>query len=186
MRSFNTMNRPALEPVPLGAFLDRFTAMVQKDVRGRGVALEVVKDERAGAVLADPQALHQVMLNLITNALDALEDRTAPRIRVEARRGVSHVRIIVSDNGRGIPAQMRARIFQPFHTTKPRGTGLGLTITRKLVTLMRGTIELDGAEGSGARFTITLDAADAPDSERRTPTLWPPAVTGDTHPRGDR
>ena len=175
LQSFNTMHRPTLEPVPVAPFVERFCAMVRQDVSRRGVALAIEVDDDIGAAIADPSALHQVMLNLITNALDALAGHPAPRIRIGARRGASHVRLFVSDNGRGIPADQRERIFQPFHTTKPKGTGLGLAITRKLVTLMRGTIALEPSHTRETTFAVTLDAADAAQSERRPPTLWPPS-----------
>lgn len=174
LQSFNTTSRPTLEPLPVGPFLERFANMVRHDAIKRGVALTLAVDDEVGAAIADPRALHQVMLNLLTNAFDAVEGRPSPRIRLAARRGSSRVRIMVSDNGAGIPARVRERLFQPFQTTKPKGNGIGLAITRKLVTLMHGTITLDASTGWETTFVITLDG-DIPDGERRTPTLWPPS-----------
>jgi signal transduction histidine kinase len=88
------------------------------------------------------------------------------------------VRIVVADNGPGVPAASRAQVFQPFYTTKPKGTGLGLAITRKLVTFMRGTIELAGGEGTGATFVVSLDPHEVPESARRLQTSRPPALRG--------
>jgi PAS domain S-box-containing protein len=174
LQSFNATHRPVLEPVPIGPFLARFVLLIQSDVARRGVALVREIDDAAGSVIADARALHQVLLNLLTNALDALAGCAAPRIRIAARRRGSHVLLVVADSGPGIAPERRAHIFNPFHTTKDKGTGLGLAITRKLVTLMRGTVELDPAGGGETVFTVTLDAADGVDSSRVPSTTRPP------------
>jgi PAS domain S-box-containing protein len=178
LQSFNATHRPVLEPVPIGPFLARFATILRPDLEGRGVVLVREVDEGAGAAIADARALHQVLLNLLTNALDALAGRPAPRIRLAARRRGAHVLLVVADNGPGIAPERRTHVFKPFHTTKLKGTGLGLAITRKLVTLMHGTIELD-ASGSGETvFTVTLDAAEVPESARPPGTLRPPPPRG--------
>jgi PAS domain S-box-containing protein len=176
LQSFNATHRPVLEPVPIGAFLTRFVTMIRSDVERRGVTLvrEIEGDDAAGSAIADARALHQVLLNLLTNALDALAGCAAPRIRIAARRRGSHVLLVVADSGPGIAPERRAHIFNPFHTTKHKGTGLGLAITRKLVTLMRGTVELDPPGGGETVFTVTLDAADGIDSSRAPSTTRPP------------
>lgn len=178
LQSFNAIHRPVLEPVPVGPFLARFAAIIRPDAERRGVRLTVHADEHVGAMLADARALHQVLLNLLTNALDALDGRPEPRIRLIARRRGAHVLVTVVDNGRGVPPDRRAHMFKPFHTTKPKGTGLGLAITRKLVTLMRGTIELDPATPGETAFTVTLDAesayAESGRSSSPSPTMRPP------------
>jgi PAS domain S-box-containing protein len=174
LQSFNTLHRTTLETVPIAPFLKNFARMVAEDVSRRGVSLAVEVDDDVGAAIADPRALHQVMLNLVTNALDALAGRRQPLIRLAAQRGASHLRLTVSDNGPGIPPGQRDRLFKPFHTTKPKGTGLGLAITRKLITLMRGTIDIDAGLGWATTFTVTLDAAGPPDLQRRFATQRPP------------
>jgi len=171
LQSFDTSRRPTLESVPMARFFERFARMIRPDVEHRGVALVIRVHESVGSAVADPRALHQVMLNLVTNALDAVAGRSGAQIEIAAHRG-SHVRITVSDNGPGIPAERRRHVFRPFHTTKPKGTGLGLAITRKLVTFMRGTVELECGHGGGAVFTVTLDADEAP--ERRPASTCPP------------
>jgi len=114
---------------------------------------------------ADPRALYQVLLNLLTNALDALEGRPNGQIRVLARRRGGQVEIAVVDNGPGIPLSQRPELFKPFQTTKPKGTGLGLVITRKLVTLMHGTVEVQPTSLGETAFVVSLDA-DLDDSAR--------------------
>ncbi len=163
MASFNSTHQPVLEPVPVAPFLTRLASIVRADAERRGVRISVQVDDAVSAVIADPRALHQVLLNLLTNALDALVDRHEARIRLSAKRRGAHVHITVADNGPGIPRQLRSHLFKPFHTTKAKGTGLGLVISRKLVTLMRGTIELESQIGGETAFTLSLDA-DPPDT----------------------
>lgn len=113
-------------------------------------------------VMGQPGDLHQVFLNLIGNATDAIED-SAPAgagvIRIETRRNGSWIEISIADNGAGIDAQTRSRIFDPFFTTKEpgKGTGQGLAIVYKIVHVKHGgRIEVDSTPGKGTTFTVKL------------------------------
>jgi two-component system NtrC family sensor kinase len=110
-------------------------------------------------VVADEAQLHQVFLNLLINALQALEMVPPPRLlwlRTAAEDGV--VRIEVVDNGPGVPTALRKQILEPFFTTKPvgAGTGLGLSVCHSIITAHHGTITVDERPGGGARFVVTL------------------------------
>jgi two-component system, NtrC family, sensor kinase len=98
-----------------------------------------------------------VLLGLIANAAEA-----APRgsvVSLEARAADGLVHLAVIDSGPGIAPELRARIFEPFYTTRPRGTGLGLAIARQIIEAHGGHLDVDAAPGGGARFTIRLPAA---------------------------
>jgi two-component system, NtrC family, sensor kinase len=127
--------------------------------------VDVHKRIDVGAAQADtdPGLLRQILVNLITNAVDALP-ADGGHIRVEAEPQGSAVAIAVADDGMGIAAEDAARIFEPFYTTKGRGkgTGLGLAICRELATALGGRITVDSAPGRGSTFTVTL-----PRSERK-------------------
>ena len=123
------------------------------------VTLDLAKD--IPPILADADQLHQVMLNLIINAQQCLQDQPAPRrIRVESRFDTVEdmIRIRVADNGPGIPAHLRARIFEPYFTTKPVGvgTGVGLAVSLGIVEAHGGTLTVDCPVEGGAVFTIAL------------------------------
>jgi signal transduction histidine kinase len=121
------------------------------------LTLELVV-EKPFFVDADPGQLRQVMANLMGNAAEAIG--RSGRIRVEARRGERFAEISVRDDGPGIPADLRQRVFEPLITTKAKGTGLGLSICRQIVERHGGTIELVDSEGRGAEFCIRLPRAD--------------------------
>ncbi len=124
------------------------------------VAFESTIDPALGSVRVNPQALQQVLTNLIINALDATSETPAPRIGVHARRDGAECVIEVSDNGVGIEPENLPRIFEPFFTTKPvgQGTGLGLPICARLVREQEGTIGVASQPGRGTTFTIRIPA----------------------------
>ena len=115
---------------------------------------------------ADPDQLHQVLVNLIVNAQHALQEVTGPRdltVRVLRAREPCRINIEVADNGPGIPDDIRRRVFEPFFTTKPQGvgTGVGLSFSLGLVEAHGGRLELVDQPQGGTCFRITLDVADA-------------------------
>jgi signal transduction histidine kinase len=112
--------------------------------------------EAAGLVQGDPEKLRRVVINLVGNALDAVQGRPAPRLEVSAGENLAgnEAWLRVRDNGPGIEPQRLERIWNPFHTSKPEGTGLGLAITRKLVEAHAGSIEVDSQPGEGTEFVV--------------------------------
>jgi signal transduction histidine kinase len=122
----------------------------------RGVRI-LREDAGEPVVLGDDGQLHQVALNLVTNALQAVDDGEGIVVatRVEDRTGVLEVR----DEGPGVPAEHRARLFEPFFTGRPGGTGLGLFVSYGIVERHGGRIEVGDAPEGGARFTVRLPLA---------------------------
>ena len=123
-------------------------------------------DEALGPVEVAPQEIGRVFLNLLKNAFDAVYEKArseeqpyAPCVAVHTRQGADFVEIRVSDNGDGVPAEIKDKIFQPFFTTKPTGsgTGLGLSLSQEIVVQGHGgTLTVERAEGEGAMLVITL------------------------------
>ena len=107
---------------------------------------------------ANPAELHQVLLNLVKNASEALQDRESPSIRVSTRAEGSSIRLEVQDNGPGIPPEAARKLFMPFFTTKKTGTGLGLSISHQIVTAHGGQMTFETAPGQGTTFRVVLPA----------------------------
>lgn len=131
----------------------------------RTSSIEVVLDlaQDIPAILADGDQFHQVMLNLIINAQQALQDQPAPRrISLTSRYDsvADVIRITVADNGPGIPAHLQARIFEPFFTTKATGlgTGVGLAVSLGIVEAHGGTLTVECPTDGGTLFSIVLPA----------------------------
>jgi signal transduction histidine kinase len=126
-----------------------------------------------GLVSAVPQDLSRMLLNLLNNACYAVQEKQRagvadfrPTIRICTRNLGDRAEVRVRDNGTGVPAAIRDKIFQPFFTTKPAGagTGLGLSITYEIVTHEhRGELRLESEEGSYAEFIVTLPKEVAPE-----------------------
>jgi len=108
------------------------------------------------------QQLIQVVLNLILNAADALQGQAGGRVSVVARSSDGGVRILVEDNGQGVPRSIADQIFEPFFTTKEvgKGTGLGLSVCQSLLAAVGGSLSLDTSYTSGARFVVHLPEAE--------------------------
>ena len=107
-------------------------------------------------VRLDAEQIKRVIINLIDNAIEAMERRG--QIVVEAQQDASYgiVRVVVADNGPGIPAAEREKLFLPYYSTKRRGSGLGLAIVRRIIAEHGGSIEVGDNTPRGTRFTIEL------------------------------
>jgi two-component system, NtrC family, sensor kinase len=131
--------------------------LMQPQCDRRRVGLIVDLDDAIPPIPADPNALHQALMNLLANAAEAAPEKSGV-ITVRARYLTEGaVEVQVSDNGSGVPAEFRDRIFDPFVSTKgQRGTGLGLAVARKIIRQHGGDISLTSAPGAGATFTFSL------------------------------
>jgi signal transduction histidine kinase len=113
------------------------------------------------AVLAEPIHVHQIVLNLVSNAVHALDGWPAPRVTISVAHAGDCVQLVVADNGPGLAPAVRERAFEPYVTTKAErgGSGLGLAVVHTLVAeALGGDVRVDDAPGGGARFTVTLPA----------------------------
>ena len=113
-----------------------------------------------GALRGDAEQLRRVIINLVGNAIDALDESSTPNPRIELALGENlaggEVWVRIRDNGPGIDAEALQKMFSPFYTSKANGTGLGLAISRKLIEAHRGTLEARSQPGAGAEFIVTL------------------------------
>jgi two-component system cell cycle sensor histidine kinase/response regulator CckA len=142
-------------PVDLDDAIRNVLLLVSVDFRRQNV--RVVPELKSGAqVLAHPNALEQVVLNLVTNAAEAMPD--GGEIRIATTQTGDRVQLIVADTGRGIPVEDLAHIFDPFFTTKASGTGLGLSVSYGIVQDHRGTITVQSEPGKGTTFVLTFPA----------------------------
>ncbi len=156
LRSFNLYEKPDLHSLDMKDFAGKFISLVSEDFAKRGISIDTILD--SVRVYADARVLQQVLLNLFTNAADALSGRDNPKITMNASRAGDIVRISVKDNGNGIPEDRLKELFKPFQTSKAHGTGLGLVIVKKMITMMNGTVEIKSSEGKGTCVDILLPA----------------------------
>jgi PAS domain S-box-containing protein len=156
LKSFNLYETQQPQNVEIAAFLENFLPLVTDDLVKKGIVIEMAVDAGSLRVYADPRALQQVLLNIITNASDAVSGRRDPKIIMSVVPSGGMIVIRIQDNGCGIPEAKLQSIFKPFFTTKPKGTGLGLVIVRKMLANMNGTIDIESREDEGTMVTIAL------------------------------
>jgi nitrogen fixation/metabolism regulation signal transduction histidine kinase len=123
------------------------------------VAFGLSLDPKAALLEADPGRIRQLLNNLLTNSLEALDGTPNPVIMIETKRVGGQVALTVVDNGPGFQGGLLEQAFDPYVTSKPKGTGLGLAIVRRIVEEHGGEVQVDNAPQGGARVRITLPAA---------------------------
>ena len=154
--------QPQKQRIDIEAFLSEVFERLEQRNR---VHLQMDLEPRPFIVAADPVQLRQVLGNLMANAAQAMP--AEGHIRVRARRDGDTDTIVLADDGPGIPPELRENVFEPLFTTKPKGTGLGLTICRQIVQRHGGTIELIETGNQGAAFQVRLPTVGAARPVRR-------------------
>lgn len=174
MLAYSRQRTMEVELTKIGPLIEDCASLLQDLCRSREVALLVDVDPETPPVPMDPSMMHQALMNLMGNAVEAVEPKKgavtvragylAPTKGSAGRNGNNRaeLRISIYDNGPGIPREKHAQIFEPFFSTKGlRGTGLGLAVTKRIIEEHAGRIELDSDVGRGATFTIVLPADQA-------------------------
>ena len=166
VQNFLEFSRPPklkMEKLSPSDVVDMAVQLLRYRLESYGADVKLNRQRRLPEILADPEQLKEVLVNLLVNACEAME--TGGRIVISEQEGMVKplgqvVVIRVSDNGPGVPETIQDRLFEPFFTTKEEGTGLGLSIAARIVKEHGGWLNLTSEEGKGATFTITLPCAE--------------------------
>jgi two-component system, LuxR family, sensor kinase FixL len=144
----------------LNLLVGNVASLVRQDMDKRRVRLALEANSALLPIRGDRVQLQQALLNLLLNAMDALDGNAPERrlVTVRLRLVDAEVEVTVSDTGHGIPADKLLRVFEPFFSSKPNGLGMGLAITRKIIEAHGGRLRAENNEAGGATFTITLPA----------------------------
>ncbi|MFN3396306.1 MAG: PAS domain S-box protein, partial [Thermodesulfovibrionales bacterium] len=156
LKNYNMYEKAEPQDINLEEFMDRFLALIKDDFLKKGIYVSVEISPDAESCYADPRALHQVLMNVITNASDACEGRKDPTVSISISRNLEDIKIQVRDNGRGMTDEEVKNLFRPFFTTKPGGTGLGLVIAKRMLALMNGTIDVESRKNKGTIVNILI------------------------------
>jgi len=167
--SYSKEREPEFEPCRPNEIALEVCDLLQQRARENEIEIVQNLDETIGEVVMDPHTIHTVLLNLMTNAVDAclFDENTGKKWTVGLKTSLEAgkvVRFEVTDTGTGISAAMQEKLFSSFFSTKGhRGTGLGLMVTRKLIEEHQGTIGVTSAPGIGTTFTVTLPYSESID-----------------------
>jgi two-component system nitrogen regulation sensor histidine kinase NtrY len=156
-RHLSQLTAAPLQIVPVWSLFEHVLTLLEPTFAQRGFEPDVVLTNPDLCLKADPALIEQVLINLLTNALEALHARPAPQLRLVGYEQAPHrVVLEVADNGVGIPATLLEDIYVPFFTTKPTGSGIGLSLSRQIMQLHQGSIQVQSEEGVGSRFCLVF------------------------------
>ncbi|WP_077966214.1 sensor histidine kinase [Ensifer adhaerens] len=172
LKTFARKSPGTAGPVDVRRAFDNALFLLDQRLRHAKVAVSIAVEAGQATALCDANRLEQVLVNLIANALDAIDGVPSPALRLCGRREDTRIVIEVHDNGPGLPEHVREHLFEPFFSTKEsnRGLGLGLAISSEIVHHFGGTLAGTNRSDGGAMFVVTLPAAGIGETQWATPS----------------
>lgn len=162
LRDYVSRGEIEKQPTHVVPLLSDAVALVQAEMSVQADAIEIAVSDTATELLADPIQIQQVVINLVRNALEAMQDTRDPHIRIEAEKLDSgFIQFTIEDNGPGIDPELREGLFKPLASSKPTGMGLGLSICKTIIEAHGGTINVLPAHSGGTRFVFTVEGLGA-------------------------
>jgi two-component system, LuxR family, sensor kinase FixL len=160
MRTLVKNERAIFQSLDVNQVLHEVVSLLRNDAMLHKVAIELHADPDLPPVNGDRIQLQQVVMNLVLNAFDAIDEgsRENRTVQVESKLCDSEVEVTVRDHGPGIPRETLERLFEPFNTSKPQGLGMGLSISRSIVSVHGGRIWAENNSDGGATFSFALPA----------------------------
>ncbi|WP_335740070.1 HAMP domain-containing sensor histidine kinase [Salegentibacter sp. T436] len=153
-RSLSKITNINTEEIEIRALFENLENLLQAR-NAKNINLSFILSDQNLKVEADAYLLEQVLINLVLNAIEASKERPEPRINVYAEKNSDgQISISVSDNGTGIPEEIKDQIFIPFFTTKKEGSGIGLSLSKQIMTLHKGKIQLSSKPNIGTRINL--------------------------------
>jgi two-component system sensor histidine kinase HydH len=154
LRDFTRPATPVMEKININEVIHAVDTLMAEEANNRGVNLEEHLDPHLPSLQADPNQMKQVLLNLVKNAFEALD--SGGRVILESGAANNQVWFSVQDTGNGMPPEVLEKIFNPFFTTKKKGTGLGLAVIHKIVSDHHGTVAVQSHPDQGTTFRVEL------------------------------
>jgi len=157
--SFARRKAPERRPLNIRTVIEDGMEMFEERLAQSLIKVELILADHCPLVLADPDQMSQIFINLVMNAVHAMPDGGTLRVALMAEKQM--VKLTVADTGCGIPRAMVTKIFEPFFTTKEfgKGTGLGLTVVKGIIEEHQGSIAVESEEGKGTTFKVLLPLA---------------------------
>ncbi len=160
LRTFVSRGEATRQPESTPKLIEEALALALVGAKERGVKVLISLDPNLPAVAVDRVQIQQVLLNLIRNAMEAMEDVSVRQLTVAASAAARHVLVTVRDTGTGVTPEIEAKLFQPFVTTKPEGMGIGLSVCRTIIEAHDGRLWMEQNPGGGSVFHFTLPMVD--------------------------
>jgi signal transduction histidine kinase len=145
---------PEIQPVNLHELLNSIYRLMQPSLAQKGILLSVRTDNSSVMAHIDRNLMEQVIINFITNATYAVRDKKDPQIILFSGAKDENPYVTVADNGCGISSGIQEKMFIPFFSTKKSGTGIGLSLSREIIKMHNGSLQVQTKEGEGSAFTV--------------------------------
>jgi nitrogen fixation/metabolism regulation signal transduction histidine kinase len=156
-RNLNRITKPNLKKIYVRDIFENILRLMQPTLEQKNIDLETILKDTDLAVEADINLLEQVMINLVVNAIEAVKEKSDPRIVLTGYIANNRKTVIkVADNGNGMPPELLEKIFIPFFSTKKSGSGIGLSLCKQIMMLHKGNIQVQSVEGEGTAFLLTF------------------------------
>jgi nitrogen fixation/metabolism regulation signal transduction histidine kinase len=155
-RQLTKVPKPVIENIILDNYFKNIIRLMNEQLTKNHIQIDVQLREKS-ELLADPMLLEQVLINLITNSIHALKERETPRIQILVYPVDNQIIIEVKDNGKGVPKKELSEIFIPFFTTKKEGSGIGLSLSKQIMSLHGGSIRVQSTENVGTSFYLSFN-----------------------------
>jgi C4-dicarboxylate-specific signal transduction histidine kinase len=175
MRNFSRQSDVVASKVNINAPIEDVFKVLGHQIKVHEIALDLNLDPNIPYIMADHNRLEQVFINLVTNAIDAMDEKaellgykgTAKRLHMRSYVEGNRVAVVVEDNGIGMSEEVKDKLFEPFFTTKEigKGTGLGVSISYGIIKDYQGSIEVESRVGRGTSFTLKFPALETPAHE---------------------
>lgn len=154
-RNLNKITTLNLRKVYVRDIFENLLQLMQPTLEQKNIELETILKDTDLFLEADINLLEQVLINLVVNAIEAVKDKTNPRVALTAYTSSNRKTVIkVADNGNGMPAELLDKIFIPFFSTKKSGSGIGLSLCKQIMMLHKGNIQVQSVEGEGTAFLL--------------------------------
>lgn len=153
---FARRSPPDPRPVDVNEIINAALMIMKPLLKKAGVGIEVELPPSGQMILCEPVQIQQVLINLLTNASEAMEGVVDASVQVRVEDGDDQIRILVIDNGPGIAKELQSTIFEPFFTTKRKGLGIGLALSRRILETLSGSLTAESGVNGGTVFVMTL------------------------------
>jgi two-component system, NtrC family, nitrogen regulation sensor histidine kinase NtrY len=154
-RNLNRITKPNLRKVYVRDIFESLLQLMQPTLEQKNIELETILKDTDLIIEADTSLLEQMLINLVVNAIEAVKDKTHPRIILTGYVANNRKTVLkVADNGSGISAEVLDKIFIPFFSTKKSGSGIGLSLCKQIMMLHKGNIQVQSVEGEGTAFLL--------------------------------
>jgi signal transduction histidine kinase len=156
-RSITRLPQPRTYEINIVDVLHRVFSLFSQKLKQRNIQYQIEHIEDKILIQGDAEQLERVFINVLQNAVEALEGMENPQITVELEKHSSeNITISITDNGKGMTREESENLFIPFYTTKKEGTGIGLTLSRQIIHNHNGEMNVESLDGKGTKFIVTL------------------------------